>query len=591
MALVQARVKKAVQAGHSLLIAVIVVCLTLSGCWDKVELENRGIVVSIGIDRYDINRRSFLHLVGKEEFNRFTVSAVLPHVTSMRDSALSDKSKAVKKADSPTVSGSIQLMDAGSSQKLYLSNTKLLVLGNDLLMDDTLFRQAIDAVERNRQISRKVYIMSTKERADEVLQQDLPGEPTLGLFMESYYKNSGGTGFFGFYRVLEKIITDLHSTGCTLIPEIEKRSQVERLHRESDHKDRDKKDEKKDDCEGDAAHVEGSEDGDNNNNENTDGMSEEDPHHGDSESNDDNDNEGNDEDEDDEDNEDEDSEDEDSEDDGSEDNEDEDSEDDDSEDNEDEDSEDDDGEDNEDSEDEDSEDNEDEDSEDEDNEDENSEEDSEDNEEDSEDEDSEDDSEDSENEDSEDNEDEDSEDDNNDDSEDAKIRLGGCAVIRDYKLVGWLNDVETRGYAWVAGNCRDAEVHVPFDNKLIGFKVHRSRARIRFHETDGKLECAVRVRVRGVVNECNREFLDLSDPANIENFEVSVEEFIKREIEQTATRLQQELRADVYNLKDLLRKKNHRLFLVYGEEWDKHFSEMEIVPEIKVDVVSTGVIL
>jgi len=520
-----------------------------------VELENRGIVVSIGIDRYDLNRRSFLHLVGKEEFNRYTVSAVLPHVTSMRESALSDKSKAVKKADSPTVSGSIQLMDAASSQKLYLSNTKLLVLGNDLLMDETLFRQAIDAVERNRQISRKVYIMSTKERADEVLQQDLPGEPTLGLFMESYYKNSGGAGFFGFYRVLEKIIADLHSTGCTLIPEIEKRSQVDRLHQEcadaddsknADHKDKDKKDEKTDDCEGDAAHVEGSEDNDNNN-ENTDGMSEEDPHQGDN-------NESNDDHSDDDNDEDDDHSDDDDDDDHSDDDEDEDSEDEDSE--------------NEDSEDENSED------------------------EDSEDDDSE--NEDSEDEDSEDEDTED--DDNNDDSddeddEDGNIRLGGCAVIRDYKLVGWLNDTETRGYAWVAGNCRDAEVHVPFDNKLIGFKVHRSRARIRFLENDGKLECTVRVMVRGVVNECNREFLDLSVPANIENFEISVEEFIKREIEQTAARLQLELRADVYNLKDLLRKKNHRLFLVYGEEWDKHFSEMEIVPEIKVDVVSTGVIL
>ena len=388
--------------------------MLFTGCWDKVELENRGFIVSFGLDQYDKSNKS-LSLEGEDVQNRYTVSIAMPKVMDMKENAVKDQNKIVKTADSPTVSSGIQLLDTSSSQKLYVGQAKLLVLGKDLLSGEDLFRQVVDAMERNRDISRKLYLMSTKEQAEAILKLNLPGEPELGIFVDNYYKNSGSSGF---YKTLEKVISDLHSTGCTLIPEIEKRLETER-------EDEDKET-----------------DADNGNTEEQAG----------------------------------------------------------------------------------------------------------------------------------------------------EIFFGGCAVIKDYQLAGWLNDIETRGYAWVMGNCRDSEITIKTDNGYMPFKVSKSKARIKFSQDGGKLECQIRVNVSGAISEYNSA-ADLNNMNKLNAYKASLEQAISKEITQTSARLQTEIGADIYNFKDLLRKKNRQLFLTYGEDWERHFREMHIIPAIKVDIISIGTII
>ena len=417
---------------------IVFVCLLCSGCWDKVELENRGFIISLGIDKYDNGRQPNQTMEGVNERNRYTVSAVLPNVMDIKESAVSDKSKEVKTADSSTVWGCIQLMDAASSQKLYLGQAKLMVLGKDMLSDEVLLRQTLDAMERNRDISQKLYLLSTKERAESILRMQIPGEPMLGLFMVNYYKNNDGTGSFNFHKVLEKIIHDLSSTGCTLIPEIERRAGTEQ---DEDDNDNDAKDD-----DGIDAEKEGEK-----NNENEKGGG-----RGKKEKSD-------------------------------------------------------------------------------------------------------------------------------------LIMLGGCAVIKDYKLAGWLNDMETRGYAWVMGNCRDTEITASYENGYIPLKVNSSKSSIKFSQQDGKLVCSINVKVSGIVHEHDFGAADLYKPDN-QIIEAAFEQAVSNEILQTAARIQTEMGADVYNFKDLLRKKNHKLYLACSEDWERYFREMEIIPEVKVDIISIGII-
>ena len=405
----------------------------ITGCWDKVELENRGFIISIGIDRYDNKNKSNQAKEGLEESesDKYTVTAALPHVADMKESAVIDKGKDVKTADSSTVTGCLQLMDAASSQTLYLAHAKILLLGKDLLSDESLFRQALDAMERNRDISRKIYLMSTKERADGLLKLNLPGEPMLGLFVESYYKNKGAGGAFSICKVLEKVVSDLHSTGCTLIPEVEQRPE---------------------------GNKEDQEEGKSEENNNDKGDNEED--------------------------------------------------------------------------------------------------------------------------------------------KSGEITLGGCAVIKDYKLAGWLNDFETRGFAWVIGDCCDSEVNAPYNDRYLHFKVSKSKPKIRFSHNNGKLQCLIRVNVTGAINELDSATasdissdMALSDADKLKFYEKTIEQAVSKEIVQTASRLQSEMAADIYNFKDLLRKKKYQLFLLYGDDWEKNFQEMEIIPDVKVDIISIGTLL
>jgi len=273
--------------------------------------------------------------------------------------------------------------------------------------------------------------VATKGRADGILRLSLPGEPMLGLFMVNYYKNNGDSGSISFNKVLEKAVSDLRSTGCTLIPDIEKREDTETK-----------------------------ENADTNNESGDDGNKGE--------------NTG-------------------------------------------------------------------------------------------------------------------STDKSGDDKKSIAITLGGSAVIKDYKLCGWLDDLETRGFEWVMGNCRDAEVTAFYENGYLPLKVYGSKPVIRFSRQNGKLVCTIHVKVSGAIHEHDFDDMELY-AADSHKLEPAFEQVISKEITQTADKLKDQMGADVYNFKDMLRKKNFRLYQSFDEDWQRHFREMEIIPDVKVDIISIGII-
>ncbi|MDR2750876.1 MAG: hypothetical protein LBC41_09465, partial [Clostridiales bacterium] len=129
----------------------------ITGCWDKVELENRGFAVSFGIDEKD---------------GKYLVTVSMPSVSSLKEGP-SDSAKDVRSEESDTVSGAIRAIDDSLSQRLDFGQAKLLLFGQELLDNEDMFRQAIDACERNGELNREIYVLAADGGARKVLEQKL----------------------------------------------------------------------------------------------------------------------------------------------------------------------------------------------------------------------------------------------------------------------------------------------------------------------------------------------------------------------------------------------------------------------------------
>ncbi|MDR1541699.1 MAG: Ger(x)C family spore germination protein [Clostridiales bacterium] len=361
-----------------------------SGCWDKVELESRGFVVSLGID-----------LGGGESPFRYSVSASLPSVNGMRDEASNDSSKTVKKADGPDISSALSLMGMSSSQKLYLGQARLVIFGAELLGDEERFKEAIDACERNHEIGRKIFVLSTKGKASDILEADIGEEPSAGIYIENYYRNASSSGTLKSHQGLSNIISDLRSGGNTLIPEVE------------------------------LKYTQGG---------------------------------------------------------------------------------------------------------------------------------------------------------------DAYLELGGCAAVKGFKLAGFLDSKQTRGFEWVMGDARGAEVSVPFESGNEPLSVSSGRSKIRFQEIGGNLECNVDVKVRGSIAESGFSEESLYDASALSKRSVKYEEAIKQEILDCAKLLQEDFGADAYGFLDMLRKRSYSAYKRVEGEWEENFKKMKIIPNVTVDIISAGAI-
>jgi Ger(x)C family germination protein len=211
-------------------LCLLTVCLLPVGCRDGVELENRGFVISLGIDAFaaaDYGQGEtetgsspppvFFEGGGEP---RFTLTMALPNVAAISENKSGGEAKSVKKTAENSISAAMALGGSFSSQKLYFGQTKICVLGRGLLEDPVLFKEALDTLERGRDINRRMIMISCEGKAEDILNAEITGEPLVGLFIARYYDNS--PPITAFRQTLEACVSESLDCGCTLIPRAER---------------------------------------------------------------------------------------------------------------------------------------------------------------------------------------------------------------------------------------------------------------------------------------------------------------------------------------------------------------------------------
>lgn len=390
-------------------IVIIIVTMFLTGCWDKIELEDRGFVITIGLDGYKKNEaekdedKKPAEIDGKQNESRYVVTMALPNVAELSSGNGSSggeagdgstKAKSIKKAASETVSGGMRLIDAYSSQKLYYGHSKACVIGKDILKEPELLKEAIDALERNKEISRKLIILASKGSAEEILNANAPGEPLIGMFVSDFYKNNLKNVGITFRQDLENIIQQFMAYNNTVIPEVS--------------------------------------------------------------------------------------------------------------------------------------------------------------------------------------------------LENNEIKLGGLAVIKNYKLEGWLNDVQTRGFLWINNDKLGGEITASFENSFIPMRITNKETKVEFEEKDGKINCYINVLVDGNVEEYKFAESILLNSNKLENLQKEYEKVIENEVYETVDILQHDFETDALGFKELCRKNYYKIYQKYADDWENAFKDMRINAEANVCIRSSG---
>lgn len=179
--------------------------ILLTACWDKVELENRAFVNTVGIDT---NEKAFV------------VTALLP--------SHNDNSN-ILTATSAGLYPALQNINLVSSQTAYYGQTKAIILSHSLLKNPDLLAQALDAMERNREVSRKVSLLASEEPAQNVLKAKLAEDQPLGMYISSFYTDKHSELGVAFKKDLEGLLEDLRRGNGAVIPCVKIKDEIAHL--------------------------------------------------------------------------------------------------------------------------------------------------------------------------------------------------------------------------------------------------------------------------------------------------------------------------------------------------------------------------
>lgn len=169
------------------------------------------------------------------------------------------------------------------------------------------------------------------------------------------------------------------------------------------------------------------------------------------------------------------------------------------------------------------------------------------------------------------------------------VNISGSTVFKNSKMVGFLNDTETRGYLWVTGKGKGNTLTVgDYDNKgMIAMETINSNSSIEPVISGDDISMKVKVDVTGRFAE-KEGLLNLTDIDVIGKIEKVFQAKIAEEIEAAAQKAQKKYKTDIFGFGDTLYRKEPDIWKNVHGQWEKIFLEVEIQTEIKVLIRRLG---
>lgn len=155
-----------------------------------------------------------------------------------------------------------------------------------------------------------------------------------------------------------------------------------------------------------------------------------------------------------------------------------------------------------------------------------------------------------------------------------EVQVSGTAIFKDDRLIGWLEEDETRGLLWLRNEVGPGviTVSIPHGGK-VSVETARGRTAVRPVFRQGKLRLAVSIRSEHELQE-NTAALDLDKPEVIEQVQGLLEQALRQRIRQTLDRVQHEFQVDALKFGEAVRRGapvawEQRLKARWSEEFPK----------------------
>ncbi|PLR80696.1 Ger(x)C family spore germination protein [Bacillus canaveralius] len=165
----------------------------------------------------------------------------------------------------------------------------------------------------------------------------------------------------------------------------------------------------------------------------------------------------------------------------------------------------------------------------------------------------------------------------------AILKINGMAAFYKDKLVGWLNEDESKGANFINDKVKSTVVTVQCPKKgNISVELIRSKTKVSGKVVNGRPEVDVTVRTEANVAEVQCGEVDLSKTQTIYDLETKTEQAIQSDIEAALNKAQKDYKSDIFGFGEAIHKADPAYWKKAKKDWKKEFVNLQA--NIKVDV-------
>ncbi|MCL1842406.1 MAG: endospore germination permease, partial [Defluviitaleaceae bacterium] len=184
----------------------------LSGCWDRVEIENRAFVVAMGIDAEDDGYKVTLSVPvfgekGTEGFPLYGETGENGENGENGETGENGENKQpafIKTSYGKTLSEALKNLDSKEARHLYYGQTKLLLLGEGILGNSASVESVIATLTNRLKAPGRVHVAAAENAAD-ILSAKPPGEILPGSYVSEIYRDKNKIGGQSFALNFERL--------------------------------------------------------------------------------------------------------------------------------------------------------------------------------------------------------------------------------------------------------------------------------------------------------------------------------------------------------------------------------------------------
>ncbi|WP_085524610.1 Ger(x)C family spore germination protein [Tuberibacillus sp. Marseille-P3662] len=169
------------------------------------------------------------------------------------------------------------------------------------------------------------------------------------------------------------------------------------------------------------------------------------------------------------------------------------------------------------------------------------------------------------------------------------MSISGSGVFYRDQLVGWMDDIETRGVLWFHDKVKDGVITLKVPQKKGGGKVStnivRAKTEIQPKLNQDHLKIVVQVYAETALYE-NDSKLNLKQPKAIRSLTMMLEKQIQNRMDLALDKAQQQFKSDIFGFgRAVYRKYPGKWRNDYKERWDQVFPKLEvkIVPNVVLE--------
>lgn len=172
------------------------------------------------------------------------------------------------------------------------------------------------------------------------------------------------------------------------------------------------------------------------------------------------------------------------------------------------------------------------------------------------------------------------------DSETPRLILKGLAIFNDEKLIGELNEIETRGYSWIKGKFKNTFIEVDVEKGFANLNMSNIRYKLKPRIQDGDLIMDLEVLGDVVLSEVEG-FNNMAIEETTKILLEGAKEKIREEIEASFSKSKQ-LKADFLGFGIEYHKKFPKVWKDMKDNWQEIFPEIRLVTNIDLNLIDTG---